>query len=104
MKVFVKGKVDLNKAMKKVLNEVTTDLFEEVRRLTPVDTGRAQSGWEVVRGSGTNIIKNAVPYITPLNKGHSSQAPEGMTKPAVERIVQNAKSGKYNIKKRGLFK
>tara|TARA_R100000734_G_C3315042_1_gene106824 strand:+ start:1486 stop:1800 length:315 start_codon:yes stop_codon:yes gene_type:complete len=104
MKVFVKGNVDLKKAFKKVLNEVTDDLFNEVRQLTPVDTGRAQSGWQIMRGGDTNIISNAVPYIEPLDKGHSDQAPEGMTKPAVQRIVQNAKSGKYKIKKRGLFK
>lgn len=104
MKVFVKGKVDLNKAMKKVLNEVTDDLFEEVKRLTPVDEGTARDGWNIVRGSDTNIISNAVPYIEPLDKGHSSDAPEGMTKPAIELIKNNAKSGKYKPKKRGLFK
>ena len=104
MKVFVKGKVDLKKAMKKVLNEVTNDLFQEVRQLTPVDTGRAQSGWNIVRGGDTNIISNAVPYIEPLDKGHSDQAPEGMTKPAIQRVQQYAKTGKYKPKKRGLFK
>tara|TARA_R110002020_G_scaffold475902_1_gene714006 strand:- start:666 stop:980 length:315 start_codon:yes stop_codon:yes gene_type:complete len=104
MRVTVKGKVDLKKALKKVLDEVTTDVLTEVKAVTPVDTGRAKSGWNLVRGNMVNTVSNAVPYIDPLNKGHSSQAPEGMTKPTIEKILQFNASGKYKIKKRGLFK
>lgn len=38
--------------------------------------------WRV--GAGPIFISNSVPYIEPLDRGHSKQAPEGMTAQAVE--------------------
>lgn len=39
---------------------------------TPVDTGRAQQGWEIDGSS----IRNSVEYLPDLNHGSSKQAPE----------------------------
>jgi len=52
-----------------------------LREVTPVDTGKARSGWNtytVKEMDGTNgaVIENKVPYIGKLNKGHSQQAPK----------------------------
>jgi len=55
---------------------------EQLRLVTPVDTGRARQGWanemkltpdelELVEA----LIFNEVPYINKLNQGHSQQAP-----------------------------
>ena len=67
------------------------DFFREVKQLTPVDTGRAKSGWKRTRDG----VINRVPYIDPLDDGHSKQAKNGMTKPALNKIRSRFKSGKY---------
>jgi hypothetical protein len=52
-----------------------------LRRVTPVDTGRARRGWNSFKYYDRNgflgaTISNRVPYIVRLNKGHSRQAPK----------------------------
>lgn len=95
---------------RKVLLDLTTDIV----RATPVDTGHARANWQVSlsaaaggeiqgndKGGGQSIaaalptvqlfgpgkvayIANNVPYIMPLEYGHSSkQAPAGMARIAV---------------------
>jgi len=64
----------------KVLVEFAT---EQLKKVTPVDTGRARRGWanemqltptelELIEA----LIFNDVSYIDRLNKGHSKQAPK----------------------------
>jgi len=53
---------------------------QELRTVTPVDTGKARSGWYRERnleldGSISHSIVNDVEYISILNEGHSKQAP-----------------------------
>lgn len=53
---------------------------EQLKIVTPVDTGKARSGWFNERyieldGSFSHSIINDVEYISILNKGHSKQAP-----------------------------
>ncbi|MFA0813359.1 hypothetical protein [Microbulbifer epialgicus] len=90
------------------------ELFNSVIRDTPVDTGRARGNWQTTIGthaqssslrldrSGaeaqTEVIKNVggldnvnylinnLPYIQPLEYGHSKQAPAGMVRRNVLRI------------------
>lgn len=95
MKITVKGKIDLSKKMKQIIDDVTNDLQSELKRRTPVDTGRARDGWIQNKGRSVNTIRNSVPYIDELEKGHSNQAPDGMVQPAIEQIRANARSGKY---------
>lgn len=96
--IKIRGKVDLNKMVKKIVDEITNDAFDELKTRTPRDSGRAAEGWNVNRGRGVNTITNSVPYISELDKGSSSQAPMGMTKPTIETLRANAKSGKYKRK------
>lgn len=95
MKLTVKGSIDLNKMIKKIVDQVTDDLQSELKLKTPVDTGRARDGWIKNKGRKVNTITNSVPYIEELDKGHSNQAPRGIVEPAIEKIKANAASGKY---------
>jgi len=52
-------------------HRVSKHVLTDLKRETPVDTGRARDGWKIV---GSKIINN-VPYISYLNKGSSLQAP-----------------------------
>lgn len=54
---------------------------DTLRKVTPVDTGKARSGWynqktkDLNGFSGATIVNN-VEYISILNNGHSKQAPK----------------------------
>lgn len=50
----------------------TEDIRHSLVTATPIDTGRAQAGWQL---KGKTTIINDVPYIDELNHGHSRQAP-----------------------------
>jgi hypothetical protein len=99
MKVTVRGTIDLNAIVKKIVDEVTDDLYDELKSRTPRDTGRAAEGWQRNKSRRVNTITNQVPYISELDKGSSSQAPNGITGPAIEQIRANASSGKYKKRK-----
>lgn len=85
-------------------------VWNGVTLATPVDTGRARAAWNMAVGSADLsvppegryagptppaigaippgapvIVSNNLPYIAPLNNGHSQQAPAGF----VERVVQD---------------
>jgi len=54
---------------------------ETLRVVTPVDTGKARSGWSSEKQMEANKfisgkIENPVEYISVLNNGHSRQAPK----------------------------
>jgi hypothetical protein len=68
-----------------VIDAFITETLVTVRSRTPIDTGTARSGWERFP-PGTSIpgttqwVFNNVPYIVPLEYGHSQQAPAGMAR------------------------
>lgn len=70
--------------------EVGAVVYEEIRQLTPVDTGYAKSRWRFqateVLGA-PNVIYNDAPYIIYLENGHSKQAPRGMVKVAMAKLA-----------------
>ncbi len=41
---------------------------------TPVDTGEASRGWQVVNDGKHSFVQNKVDHIVQLNEGHSKQA------------------------------
>jgi hypothetical protein len=58
-------------------------LLETLRETTPVDTGAARAGWEIVPGpSGGLAVVNPEKHIRFLNLGSSSQAPAGFVEEA----------------------
>lgn len=71
--------------------------YKELKKNTPIRTGRARSGWRKYRdtkiGNGENqtVITNAVPYIGPLDQGSSKQAPNGIVDPAWDAANKNKK-------------
>lgn len=88
-------------------------LINKVSLRTPVDTGRARANWFLAEGSpriettesttpenhgsvaltgrSTIFITNSLPYIVPLEYGHSSQAPYGMLRIAIAEVMAEIK-------------
>src|SRR5215207_9240119 len=101
-----------------IVRKVALDLFSRIVHRTPVDTGRARANWQLAIGSvpsgtlelddkaGTATVSRAfaaaqgwrpgerillvnnLPYIIPLEYGHSSQAPSGMARVSVAEFQQ----------------
>jgi len=99
-----------------VVKRSTLDLCNSIIMATPVDTGIARGGWlpsidapasgqgEKDRGGGKTLARvnamvdqapgnvffltNNVPYIRPLEYGHSAQAPQGMVRLAVQQFPE----------------
>lgn len=66
----------INEQSKTVLEKESKVVLTQLVLETPVDTGRAQAGWELnVNNDKSVSIVNDVPYIEALNNGHSQQAP-----------------------------
>jgi hypothetical protein len=96
IKISVSGKLpDLSGKLSKGLRQMASDLEKELKNNTPVDTGYAKSRWKrkTTRKGGT--INNDADYIEYLEEGRSRQAPNGMIKPAMKKIVSNFNKGKY---------
>lgn len=92
----------LGRRVEKMLKSMREDFHDEVKDLTPRGkTGNAKAGWRKT-SSGTT---NDVPYIGVLDEGRkkashrrgmqgSTQAPDGMTNPALNKVI-----AKYRNKK-----
>lgn len=74
-------------------NELPKDAYEFWKKTTPIRTGNARRR---TRLQGSKIKAN-YQYAVPLDKGRSSQAPKGMSKPTEEYI-------KYTIRNKVLRK
>ena len=98
IKIRVKGKPKFDRLLKEAMDDITHHLHKEIKGLTPVDTGYARASWKKRMGRDTNRIVNPAQYISFLDKGSSSQAPKGMTKPAINIIRERTKQGKYRLK------
>jgi hypothetical protein len=99
LKVTLTGQTAVNQQLNALLaSEVkllATTLYNEVRKRTPVDTGKARSGW--IKSDKVNgfSIENKVPYVPILDKGRhmtnrgmrgSVQAPKGIIGPSLDTI------------------
>lgn len=96
----------LTNKVKSMIDKMEQDFHDEVKSRTPRKTGRAQDGW---RRTATGS-ENTVPYIAVLDRGRklgtrkgakkafmqgSDQAPQGMTRPAMQTIKQRFAKGTY---------
>lgn len=64
------------------------DIYNEIIDNTPVDTGYAQSRWEInFINDNTCEISNDCDYISYLEDGHSKQAPNGMVDIALQKFL-----------------
>lgn len=92
IKVGIKSKgFPLERKVKRMVNQMQDDMFDEVKSSTPVDTGRARKAWRQT-SQGAN---NALNYVQFLEAGSSKQAPDGMSGPALNTIKSNLRKGKY---------
>lgn len=85
----------LPEAMDLVLRRVGLEMLNRITKRTPVDTGRARDGWMMSEGRfdemkapgvHTISIGSNVPYIIPLEYGHSGQAPSGMVRITMQEL------------------
>ncbi len=85
----------LDRALQSAIKTLASDMYREVTTRTPVDTGRARSGWRNNVQKTNFTLENNVPYITVLDKGRhmtnrglrgSNQAPRGIVGPSLESI------------------
>jgi hypothetical protein len=85
----------LNSLGQNIVQQLADDIYAEVRKTTPVDTGTARSGWQKKTLKTRFVIDNNVPYIGVLDEGRhmtpkgmrgSKQAPKGIIGPSLEKI------------------
>ena len=71
------------------MKELTDDIYEGVRRRTPVASGRAQRGWvqiDAQKIGEDSTVGNDVEYITYLEDGTADTAPNNMVKATLQEI------------------
>jgi hypothetical protein len=94
--------VGADSAMKSLQQQIVSEtaklaqtVFNEVRSRTPVDTGRARSGWSKQTKPNGFVVQNDVPYVPVLDRGRhmtprgmrgSKQAPKGIVGPSLTSI------------------
>ena len=76
----------------RAIETLKTDLVVELRKNTPVATGKARSGWQLNDTGKGFEINNPTPYVGYLDKPYvkSKQAPRGIVGPSLTSI-----KGKY---------
>lgn len=101
-----------------VARKATLDVFTNVLRRSPVDTGRFRANWNVSKGApdlgttesttqargtsevnkvltlelgGTVYLSNSLPYSLRLEHGYSKQAPSGMVRLSAQQFSDSVK-------------
>jgi hypothetical protein len=86
---------NLSAQLRSEVKRLADTLYTEIRKTTPVDTGRARAGWRKTVSDKEFEISNSVPYIGVLDKGRvmtnrgmrgSKQAPNGIVGPSLQSI------------------
>ena len=85
---------DIDKKSKNFISAIMDDVKRVAADETPVDTGRAQSGW---RRRKQEVLNN-VEYITALEDGHSKDAKNGIMRPTIKEINRRYRKGNYDAK------
>lgn len=95
MQVFFRGFGDFKGELKKAVSDEVkflTDTYQqEVKKRTPIDTGRARRGWQKRTSAKSGEIRNQVPYIERLEGGYSRQAPNGFVRQALTATLNKRK-------------
>lgn len=71
---------------RRALERVPRQAYDFFVQKTPIDKGNARRKTKFSESSGISTIDADYPYAVPLNKGHSKQAPKGMTEPTIKYI------------------
>ena len=86
---------DLGREASEDFGALLTEFVKTLKANTPIKTGRARSGWReqnqphIGQGQSTIAVVNEVPYIEPLDQGHSRQAPAGIVQPSLDKVFKN---------------
>ena len=79
----------VRKGVDQELKAFGSDLLDNLRKLTPVNGGRARRGWSKRETTNKVALQNRVPYIERLEDNYSKQTKgRGILKPAI-RITKN---------------
>jgi hypothetical protein len=106
MGIRVERKGDIFKEFNAVVLKMSDDLVDDLKKRTPVKTGKARDGWiNRSSGKGRIVISNRVKHTPYLDAGgHNGPskpyAPKGMTKPAMKELQRQVSRGKYKMKRR----
>jgi len=92
---------DQNKLLREVKDSigksvaaVSTQVLEELRAVTPKDTGEASNSWEITNLTKTSFkVTNDEDYIKYLNAGSSKQAPANF----IEKVVLDYGTARGNV-------
>jgi hypothetical protein len=84
---------ELRKEVSHDLTGLASELYQEIVRTTPRRTGTASRSWTKppqVNEANYNVTvtTSSLPYIQPLEDGHSKQAPNGFIQPAIDKITR----------------
>ena len=83
MKMMLKGASELKASLQRQFKAVeaanllkkTVALTNELKEVTPIDTGEARSGWVAAKTPEGYAVSNDVEHVKFLNQGSSQQAP-----------------------------
>jgi len=64
------------------------DLYDTIRRRSPVRSGKYKKTWSKVETKTKANISNPQPYAQRLEEGHSRQAPLGVVRPAINEVIK----------------
>lgn len=78
----------LETIVENVTKVVANDLLREVKRRSPVKSGKFKKSWRMNGGNKKYSIRNPQPYGGKLEAGASRQAPNGVMAPAVRNLNQ----------------
>lgn len=84
---------EIEKIVKKEIEFLADTYQSEVKKRTPIDTGRARRGWSKRSATGNNKeIRNKIPYIERLEGGYSKQAPRGFVNQSITSTLNKRKT------------
>ena len=76
------------------VDRMVVELQRELISKTPKRSGKASRGWrqtghyDASKPSAQEVLRNDVPYIMPLEEGHSKQAPHGFVTQAIDAVIR----------------
>ena len=75
----------IQSAVDRDVRNLGDSLTTNLKRKTPIDTGKARRGWRLKKLPHSFELRNDVDHIGALNEGHSKQAKRGY----VERTIRS---------------
>lgn len=73
------------------LERIPPQAYRHFKSITPKRTGNAKNKTNYASTDFGGSIRGDYPYANRLNEGYSKQAPDGMTKPTIDKIRQLVK-------------